>query len=514
MQVKSITLHNIGQFKELTISLTPLTDKAPKVTVFIGNNGSGKTTILKSLVTALSWLPARIRSERGRGLDIPEKVIMNGHSSGMVVLNIENTEQSFTWQISKAQKGRKNQFSTDLKAINQLADIHRTHLTENEQTDLPILAFYPVERSVLDIPLKIREKHSFAQLNGYDNALEIGVDFRRFFEWFREREDIENEENAFLDIEQISNEIDEMNSYIDNSLDTFDKMVSLQKDIEEKERELIKAKNNNELEKIANFSKQLIELTNKFIKAQSDTDSFLTKAESLRKKDTLRKKINYLDIQLKSVKDAVQNFTNFKNIRIRRKPKLRMIVEKDNLEFEVSQLSQGEKSLMALVGDIARRLAMLNPSLENPLNGQGIVIIDEADLHLHPQWQRQLIERLTKTFPNCQFVLSTHSPLVISDSKDIIVYSLENGEIRQVSSQYGQDANTVLLNVMETAIRNEEVTQKLNHLLDLIQDNQLDEAKMKLTALRKDLPENNLELAKAQLLLKKQEIRHEKNSKS
>ena len=514
MQVKSITLHNIGQFKELTIPLTPLTDKAPKVTVFIGNNGSGKTTILESLVTALSWLPARIRSERGRGLDISEKVIMNGHSSGMVVLNIENTEQSFTWQISKAQKGRKNQFSTDLKAINQLADIHRTHLTENEQTDLPILAFYPVERSVLDIPLKIREKHSFAQLNGYDNALEIGVDFRRFFEWFREREDIENEENAFLDIEQISNEIDEMNSYIDNSLDTFDKMVSLQKDIEEKERELIKAKNNNELEKIANFSKQLIELTNKFIKAQSDTDSFLTKAESLRKKDTLRKKINYLDIQLKSVKDAVQNFTNFKNIRIRRKPKLCMIVEKDNLEFEVFQLSQGEKSLMALVGDIARRLAMLNPSLENPLNGQGIVIIDEADLHLHPQWQRQLIERLTKTFPNCQFVLSTHSPLVISDSKDIIVYSLENGEIRQVSSQYGQDANTVLLNVMETAIRNEEVTQKLNHLLDLIQYNQLDEAKMKLTALRQDLPENNLELAKAQLLLKKQEIRHEKNSKS
>ena len=514
MQVKSITLHNIGQFKELTIPLTPLTDKAPKVTVFIGNNGSGKTTILKSLVTALSWLPARIRSERGRGLDIPEEVIMNGQSSGMVVLSIGNTKQSFTWQLSKAQKGRKNQFSTDLKAINELADIHRTNLTENEQADLPILAFYPVERSVLDIPLKIREKHSFAQLNGYDNALEMGVDFRRFFEWFREREDIENEEYIFSDIEQINNEIDEMNLYIDSSFNAFDKMVSLQENIEGKRRELTNATKNNELEKMAYFSKQLIELTNEFIKAQSDTDSLLIKAESLRKKDTLRKKINYLDIQLKSVKDAVQNFTNFKNIRIRRKPKLRMIVEKDNLEFEVSQLSQGEKSLMALVGDIARRLAMLNPSLENPLNGQGIVIIDEADLHLHPQWQRQLIERLTKTFPNCQFVLSTHSPLVISDSKDIIVYSLENGEIRQVSSQYGQDANTVLLNVMETAIRNEEVTQKLNHLLDLIQDNQLDEAKMKLTVLRQDLPENNLELAKAQLLLKKQEIRHEKNSKS
>ena len=70
MQVKSITLHNIGQFKELTIPLAPLSENTPKVTVFIGNNGSGKTTVLKSLVTALSWLPARIRSERGRGLDI------------------------------------------------------------------------------------------------------------------------------------------------------------------------------------------------------------------------------------------------------------------------------------------------------------------------------------------------------------------------------------------------------------------------------------------------------------
>lgn len=514
MQVKSITLHNIGQFKELTIPLAPLTENAPKVAVFIGNNGSGKTTVLKSLVTALSWLPARIRSERGRGLDIPEEVIMNGRSSGMVVLSIENTKKSFTWQLSKAQKGRKNQFSTDLKDINELADIHRTNLTENEQADLPILAFYPVERSVLDIPLKIREKHSFEQLNGYDNALEMGVDFRRFFEWFREREDIENEENAFSEIGQIINGLGELDSNMDSLFNAFDKMASLRKDIEKKENALVKAKNDNELEKIADLSEQLIELMNKFIETKSQTDLFFTNAVPSIGKDALRKKINYLDIQLKTVKDAVQNFTNFENIRVQRKPKLRMIVKKNNLEFEVSQLSQGEKSLMALIGDIARRLAMLNPSLENPLNGHGIVIIDEADLHLHPQWQRQLIERLTKTFPNCQFVLSTHSPLVISDSKDIIVYSLENGEIQQVSSQYGQDANTVLLNVMETAIRNEEVTQKLNHLLDLIQDNQLDEAKIKLTTLRQDLPENNLELAKAQLLLKKQEIRYEKNSKS
>ena len=457
MQVKSITLHNIGQFKELTIPLAPFNDNAPKVTVFIGNNGSGKTTVLKSLVTALNWLSARIRSERGRGLDIPEEVIMNGQSSGMVVLNVnvKNAEQSFTWQISKSKQGRKNQFSTDLKAINSLADIYRTNLTENAQADLPILAFYPVERSVLDIPLKIREKHSFEQINGYDNALNMGVDFRRFFEWFRNEEDAENE--IYKDIPKLPPEL--VNILRQHNIDRA---------------VLEKVKDN------------------------------LPQAENRLKNET----------KLAYVKQAIQEFTGFEEIHIQRKPKQKMLVRKNNQEFDVIQLSQGEKSLMALVGDIARRLAMLNPSLENPLNSQGIVIIDEADLHLHPQWQRQLIARLTKTFPNCQFVLSTHSPLVISDSKDIVVYSLENGEMQQIPSQYGQDANTVLLNAMETAIRNEEVTQKLNNLLDLIQYNQLDDAKVKLTELHQELPENNLELAKAQLLLKKQEIRHEKNSKN
>ena len=469
MQVKSITLHNIGQFKELTIPLAPFNDNAPKVTVFIGNNGSGKTTVLKSLVTALSWLPARIRSERGRGLDIPEEVIMNGQSSGAVSIHAMINETEYIWTLSKTQKGKKNHFISDLKAANALADIYRTKLTENQQVELPLLVFYPVERSVLDIPLKIREKHKFEQLNGYDNAIDMGVDFRRFFEWFRNNEDIDNEKIRNKAIE-LDNKIKKNNSDLYQQL-------------------LIKNRTQEVIDNVFILLEDRIRVIDEFKCA--------TKSE----------------VNFASVKQAIQDFTEFENIRIQRKPKLRMIVKKAGLDFEVPQLSQGEKSLMALVGDIARRLAMLNPSLENPLNSQGIVIIDEADLHLHPQWQRQLIARLTKTFPNCQFVLSTHSPLMISDSKGIVVYSLENGEMQQIPSQYGQDANTVLLNQMETEYRNEEVTQKLNHLLDLIQDNQLDDAKIKLTELRQELPENNLELAKAQLLLKKQEIRHEKNSK-
>jgi len=92
-------------------------------------------------------------------------------------------------------------------------------------------------------------------------------------------------------------------------------------------------------------------------------------------------------------------------------------------------VSQGEKSLMALVGDIARRLAMMNPGLENPLHGEGIVLIDEIDLHLHPQWQRGIIQRLRDTFPKCQFLLATHSPIAHCVAKEVRCYVLDNGQL-------------------------------------------------------------------------------------
>lgn len=225
------------------------------------------------------------------------------------------------------------------------------------------------------------------------------------------------------------------------------------------------------------------------------------------------RKASARDRQLTAVRSAIYQFMpDMDNLRIRRKPRLHMTIDKKGKTLNVAQLSQGEKSLMALVGDIARRLAMLNPGLENPLTGDGIVLIDEVDLHLHPSWQRTLCSRLTDTFPNCQFVLTTHSPLVISDTKDLLVYTLDNGELRKLPSQYGQDANTVLLDVMDTHIRNETVGEELGNLLDAIQDFRFTEADQLLTKMKQELPLNHLELAKAQILLQKQRLRYENHS--
>lgn len=87
-----------------------------------------------------------------------------------------------------------------------------------------------------------------------------------------------------------------------------------------------------------------------------------------------------------------------------------------------NNLSDGQRCMLALVGDIAQKAATLNPHLGGSVLGEtpGVVLIDELDLHLHPKWQRQVIEDLRTTFPKLQFICTTHSPFLIQ--------SLRSGE--------------------------------------------------------------------------------------
>jgi predicted ATP-binding protein involved in virulence len=453
MEINSFRLRNVGRFSDLEIQFAP-TDKHPSnVTVLVGNNGAGKTTILKSLATSLSWSVARIRTEKSNGSHLAEEDIRNGASFAVTTIAITDLSQArsklpeqaleeavFIWNLARTKQGRKSPVHSELTDVTRLADHYRNQLTADNKASLPLIAYYPVERSVLEIPLKIRTKHTFDQLDGYDNALNRGVDFRRFFEWFREREDSENETGVS---------------------DTA-----------------------------------LAEISAKF---GNDSDIWKTLSQL---------KASSRDRQLTAVRSAISAFMpGFSNLRVQRKPRLHMAIDKDGVTLNVSQLSQGEKSMMALVGDIARRLAMMNQSLDNPLEGDGIVLIDEVDLHLHPKWQRSLIRQLSETFPNCQFVLTTHSPLVISDAKGVLCYVLDDGELREHNGLYGLDANQVLLEVMDTDVRNSEVQKRLNQLIKHLQDGDLENAKGLFAALSNELPEGHLELAKAALLIRKLELR-------
>ncbi|MCG8602967.1 MAG: AAA family ATPase [Verrucomicrobiales bacterium] len=96
----------------------------------------------------------------------------------------------------------------------------------------------------------------------------------------------------------------------------------------------------------------------------------------------------------------------------------------DGTTIPFSKLSHGQRATISLVGDIARRAAIINPHLEGSTIGEtpGVVLIDELDLHLHPRWQRRIVDDLKRTFPKIQFIATSHSPFIIQ--------SLEPGELR------------------------------------------------------------------------------------
>jgi predicted ATP-binding protein involved in virulence len=87
----------------------------------------------------------------------------------------------------------------------------------------------------------------------------------------------------------------------------------------------------------------------------------------------------------------------------------------------LDQLSDGYRNQLAMILDFARRLAVANPYMDNPLNVPGILLIEEIELHLHPKWQQTIIPSLRKVFPNTQLIVTTHSPQILTtvDAKSI-----------------------------------------------------------------------------------------------
>ncbi|WP_121967544.1 AAA family ATPase [Leptolyngbya sp. BC1307] len=166
-----------------------------------------------------------------------------------------------------------------------------------------------------------------------------------------------------------------------------------------------------------------------------------------------------------------------------------LLINKDGITLDVRQLSDGERGMLALVLDLARRLSQANPELDNPLEGEAVVLIDEIGLHLHPRWQRTIVKRLTDTFPNCQFIATTHSPLVIGevDPNGIILLNRKNGHVNVVQEGlqgFGLDSSWILEHIMDTDSRNPEAQDQIDNIEDALEDGELDLAREYLATYR------------------------------
>lgn len=384
-------------------------DFAEHLNVFYGENGCGKSTILDAVATLLTWVANRVKTPNASGSPISESEIHNEEKNAFLMFQGDHAKetQDFAFQLTKTRRGYASEEKRPLRELKELTSYFRDSIA-SEQFALPLLAYYPINRAVVDIPARIRTKHDFDPVEIYDQSLTRAANFRLFFEWFQDCEAIENAKYR-------------------------------------------------------------------------DTGHFEPHPH------------------LNAVKEALSSFMpGFTDWRIRYKP-MRMEVQKNGKTLEVNQLSAGEKCLMAMVGDIARRLAMGNPHAPVPRLGDGIVLIDEIELHLHPYWQRMIIGGLLDTFPNIQFFISTHSPQVIgevfADANGHRIFHLRQTEegIRYAIPEqaYGRDSNLILDGMMSSdhqeLSRNASTSEKLREINRIIDEEQFSEAREQIRELEEKL---------------------------
>ena len=179
-----------------------------------------------------------------------------------------------------------------------------------------------------------------------------------------------------------------------------------------------------------------------------------------------------------------------------------LTINRSGTSLEIAQLSDGERGVLALVLDIARRLTQANPGLDDPLGeGRAVVLIDEIELHLHPGWQRQIVKKLVKTFPNCQFIATTHSPQVIGEVKRDCIQIIAGGAVYPPIHSFGVDSSRVLEEIMGTDSRTKCVMILLSKISTAIRHDRYDEADKLLAKLSRQLGEDDPEITRIQTLV-------------
>ncbi|CRM64225.1 chromosome segregation protein [Pseudomonas sp. 22 E 5] len=172
-----------------------------------------------------------------------------------------------------------------------------------------------------------------------------------------------------------------------------------------------------------------------------------------------------------------------------------------------NNLSDGQRGMIALFSDIARRICILNPHMGSEVlkNTSGVIIIDELDIHLHPAWQRTIVPALRGAFPRVQFIAASHSPQIIGSLQTEEVILLNDGNASHPKVTYGLDSSGVLEEVMGVSKRVPEIATDLSVLFSTLEDNELEKAKVQLQALREKAPDLP-EFVRAEALLRRKEI--------
>lgn len=157
----------------------------------------------------------------------------------------------------------------------------------------------------------------------------------------------------------------------------------------------------------------------------------------------------------------------YSNLRIELNPSRMLLTNNEGIDLQIDQLSGGYKAVLSVVADIAKRLAIANPQSVNPLEEEAVILIDELDLHLHPKWQKTIVEDLRRTFPKCQFIISTHSPFIIQALAASEIYDISK---MQYAGKQGNYNGWSIENIQEQMMGVERKTPLYNMLIKQFSD--------------------------------------------
>ncbi|MEK8015289.1 MAG: AAA family ATPase [Candidatus Parabeggiatoa sp.] len=216
---------------------------------------------------------------------------------------------------------------------------------------------------------------------------------------------------------------------------------------------------------------------------------FVTKESEEAREGKKRQDHSYKLHEIDIVRQAVEKTIKAcRNLRSELTPP-RLLVDFQNeqeqpITLDISELSHGFRTMLALVMDLARRMAQANPHLDKPLNEEAIVLIDEIDLHLHPKWQQTILPDLMRTFPNTQFIVTTHSPQVLTTIHKENIWSLKDCEelgicaYRPIIDPYGAESTEALHSIMHVDPRPQNLpeVEEYNRYLSLVNHGQYDSA--------------------------------------
>jgi len=260
-----------------------------------------------------------------------------------------------------------------------------------------------------------------------------------------------------------------------------------------------------------------------YVDALSETRAFNVKmlAEWYNVRKELAKvtpqQIKTLQLIEQTIYTFLPGFSNLDLVEDEISKELTFCITKSEKVLNFNQLSDGERGMLALVFDIARRLIIAYMHSDNPLEGEAVILIDELDLHLHPKWQRTIVSDLQRTFPNCQFIATTHSPQIIGEVKPEAITIIDKNyekEVYKPNVSFGLDTQRVLEELLDSPIRNIEIDKKFIELSKSVDDEKFKDAKKLILELKKILGENDPELIRTNSMIQflEEDLEDEKDS--